>query len=227
MDQALQTHTALPIHSLEESLRLGQSLHLEFEGFPSLNGGYHLWGICPNQSIMVSAPQLEVSDALLDLSVKARLFIEQLDSACAFRTTISHICPTPSPYLHIAMPNSIVSGEMRRNTRANIRIPCVLNYSDGRDISSINTRLNTIQAKMVDASICGCRIDTTANDLKVGDNIIMNFEIRVFGIVQIIDLTAMIRSRTETASGYSMGAQFLEIKDCHRIALSSYLLKHA
>ena len=227
MDQALQTHTALPIHSLEDSLRLGQSLHLEFEGLPALSGGYHLWGICPNQSIMVSAPQLELSDALIDLSVKARLFIEQLDSACAFRTTVSNICPQPSPYLHIAMPSSIVSGEMRRNNRANVRLACVLNYSDGRDNSSISPGLNTIKAKMVDASICGCRIDTTANDLKVGDNIIMNFEIRVFGIVQIIDLTAMIRSRTETAVGYSLGAQFLEIKDCHRIALSSYLLKHA
>jgi hypothetical protein len=230
MDQALQTQIQLPIPSLEDSLRLGQSLHLEFEGLPALNGGYHLWGICPNQSIMVSAPQLELSELLLDVPVKARLFIEQLDSACAFRTTVSELCAKPSPYLHLAMPNSMVTGEVRRNNRANIRLPCELRHSNARithpaDIAT-NIIKSSIHAEMVDASICGCRLDTTANDLKVGDTVAMVFEIRIYGIVQSIDVTAMIRSRSETSAGYSLGAQFLEMKDCHRIALNSYLLKH-
>jgi hypothetical protein len=230
MDQALQPLIQLSIPSLEDSLSLGQGLHLEFEGLPTLNGGYNLWGICPNQSIMVSAPQLELSDHLLDIPVKARLFIEQLDSACAFRTTVSYLCAKPSPYLHLVMPNSMVSGEVRRNNRARIRLPCELRHTDTQivDSSELSTNITTrvIHAEMVDASICGCRIDTLANDLKVGDTVAMRFEIRIFGIVQIIDLTAMIRSRSETKSGYSLGAQFLEMKDCHRIALHSYLLKH-
>lgn len=230
MDQALQTHIQLPIPSLEDSLRLGQSLHLEFEGLPALNGGYHLWGVCPNQSIMVSAPQLELSDLLFDVSVKARLFIKQLDSACAFRTSVSALCAKPSSYLHLAMPKSMVTGEVRRNNRARIRLPCELRLGNAPITNSIElpTHLSKsiIQAEMVDASICGCRIDTTANNLKVGDTVSMAFEIRIYGIVQIIDLTAMIRSRAETEVGYSLGAQFLEMNDGHRIALHSYLLKH-
>ena len=71
MDQALQPEVLSSIPSLEDSLRLGQSLHLEFEGLPTLNGGYHLWGICPNQSIMVSAPQLKLTEELLNTTVKA------------------------------------------------------------------------------------------------------------------------------------------------------------
>ena len=226
MDQALLTQTPLPASSLEDSLRLGQSLHLEFEGLPALNGGYDLWGICPSQSIMVSAPQLELSDQLLEISVKARLFIEQLDSACAFRTTVTNLCVTPSPYLHIAMPSNMVTGEVRRNNRASIRLLCELRYFDSRTTNTINITKNVIKAEMVDASICGCRIHTTDNDLKVGDNITMEFEIRIYAIIQKIELTAMIRSRSETKIGYSLGAQFLEMKDCHRIALNSYLLKH-
>ncbi len=216
MDQALQQPIQASIPSLEDSLRLGQSLHLEFEGLPELNGGYYLWGICPNESIMVSAPQLNLSDELLNTSVKARLFIEQLDSACAFRTTVGNLCEKPSPYLHLSMPNNMVMGEVRRNHRARISLETHISYSEN----------NNISAEITDASICGCRINTSENDLKVGDIINMQFEINVYGIAQKIELTAMARSRAETSKGYSLGAQFIEMPDCHRIALNSYLLKH-
>jgi len=214
MDQALQSQVSIP--SLEDSLRLGQSLHLEFEGLPALNGGYHLWGICPNQSIMVSAPQLRLSEELLNTTVKARLFIEQLDSACAFRTTVANLCSIPSNYLHLAMPNSMITGEVRRNHRARISIPSDITYGADKVTS----------AEMVDASICGCRINTDANDLKVGDAINMIFEISIYGINQKINLSAMVRSRAETAEGYALGAQFLEMSDCHRIAMNSFIHKH-
>ena len=214
MDQALQSQVSIP--SLEDSLRLGQSLHLEFEGLPALNGGYHLWGICPNQSIMVSAPQLKLTDELLNTAVKARLFIEQLDSACAFRTTVSDLCSSPSNYLHLTMPSSMVTGEVRRNHRARINVTC--------DITSIDGKNNL--AEMIDASICGCRINTAENDLKVGDMIEMGFEINVYGINQKIKLSAMVRSRAETTNGYALGAQFLEMTDCHRIAMNSFIHKH-
>ena len=214
MDQALQSQ--VPIPSLEDSLRLGQSLHLEFEGLPTLNGGYHLWGICPNQSIMVSAPQLKLSDELLNTTVKARLFIEQLDSACAFRTTVANLCSTPSNYLHLAMPSSMVTGEVRRNHRARISVACDIAYGSDK----------TTSAEMIDASICGCRINTNANDLKVGDAITMVFEINIYGVNQKINVSAMVRSRAGTSSGYALGAQFLEMSDCHRIAMNSFIHKH-
>jgi c-di-GMP-binding flagellar brake protein YcgR len=216
MDQALQPQSPLTIPSLEDSLRLGQSLHLEFEGLATLNGGYHLWGICPNQSIMVSAPRLKLSDELLNTSVKARLFIEQLDSACAFRTTVANLCSNPSPYLHLDMPSTMVTGEVRRNHRARINLDCDITYAN--DL--------TTQAEIIDASICGCRINITENDVKVGDTIQMRFEISIYGIAQTIELSAMVRSRAEISTGYSIGAQFLEISDSHRIILNSYLLKH-
>jgi|TARA_B110001454_G_scaffold215137_1_gene236040 hypothetical protein len=214
MNKALQTQVSIP--SLEDSLRLGQSLHLEFDGFPSLNGGYHLWGICPSQSIMVSAPQLKLSDELLNASIKARLFIEQLDNACAFRTTVAELCATPANYLHIVMPSAIVTGEVRRNHRARTRVSCDISYSNGQHSS----------AEMIDASICGCRLNTTANDLKVGDAIDMLFDINIYGINQKINVSAMVRSRTETRSGYTLGAQFIEMSDCHRIAMNSFIHKH-
>jgi hypothetical protein len=214
MDQALQSHITIP--SLEDSLRLGQSLHLEFEGLPALNGGYHLWGICPNESIMVSAPQLKLSDELLNTTVKARLFIEQLDSACAFRTTVANLCSSPSNYLHLAMPSSMVTGEVRRNHRARISVSCEITYGDNK----------TTSAEMVDASICGCRINTRANDVKVGDAINMVFEINIYGVSQKITLSAMVRSRAESREGFALGAKFLDMSDCHRIAMNSFIHKH-
>jgi len=216
MDQALQPQVPSSIPSLEDSLRLGQSLHLEFEGLPALNGGYHLWGVCPNLSIMVSAPQLKLSDELLSTPVKARLFIEQLDSACAFRTTVGDLYESPVPYLHLNMPTAMVMGEVRRNNRARIQVATeIIDYQDQKT-----------QAEIIDASICGCRIITKANNLKVGDAISMKFEVNVYGITQLIELSAMVRSRSETSLGYTLGAQFLEMSDCNRIALNSYLLKH-
>lgn len=216
MDQALQSTVPSSIPSLEDSLRLGQSLHLEFEDYPTLNGAYHLWGICPNESIMVSSPQLNLIDGLKESSVKARLFIEQLDSACAFRTTVANLCSSPTPYLHLNMPTAMVMGEVRRNHRARIEVKSQINYGEDQRLI----------ADIVDASICGCRIQTDDTDLKVGDAIRMKFEINVYGINQLINIAAMVRSRSETPQGYSIGAQFLEMTDCNRIALNSYLLRH-
>ncbi|MFT7411069.1 MAG: hypothetical protein ACI9EX_001674 [Oleispira sp.] len=216
MDQALQSPSTLSIPSLEDSLRLGQSLHLEFEGLPALNGGYHLWGICPTQSIMASAPQLVLTEQLLNTPVKARLFIDQLDSACAFRTTVTDLCASPSAYLHLALPSTMVMGEVRRNHRAIINLECSLEYGDSKKVT----------AEIVDASVGGCRIITKANDLKVGDAISMKFEVKVYGITQRIALSAMLRSRSEATCGYTLGAQFLEMSDSHRIILNSYLLKN-
>jgi hypothetical protein len=216
MVQALQSQIQTSIPSLEYSLRLGQSLHLEFDANPGLNGGYHLWGICPNKSIMVSAPQLTLSEELLNSEVKARLFIEQLDSACAFRTTVADLCSSPSDYLHLAMPTAMVTGEVRRNHRARISLPCAIDFTDSQDI----------EAEIIDASICGCRLNTHSQDVRIGDTIKLTFDIQLYGITQTIELTAMVRSRAEISEGYSLGAQFLEMPDCHRIALNSYLLKH-
>jgi hypothetical protein len=221
MDQALQSPTQLPtqlsIPSLEDSLRLGQSLHLEFEGLPALNGGYHLWGICPTQSIMASAPQLELTEQLLNTAVKARLFIKQLDSACAFRTTVTDLCASPSAYLHLALPSTMVMGEVRRNHRVIINLECSLQYADSKKVT----------AEIIDASIGGCRIITKANDLKVGDTISMKFDIKIYGITQRIELRAMVRSRSDTSYGYTLGAQFLEMSNSHRIIFNSYLLKNS
>ena len=216
MDQALQPQPLLAIPSLEDSLRLGQSLHLEFEGLTTLNGAYHLWGICPNQSIMVSAPRLKLSNELINASVKARLFIEQLDSACAFRTTVADLCSSPSPYLHLVMPTSMVTGEVRRNHRARINLDCDITYANNL----------TTQAEIIDASICGCRINIIENDVKVGDTIQMGFDISIYGIAQTIELSAIVRSRAETSTGYSIGAQFVEMSDSHIIILNSYILKY-
>jgi hypothetical protein len=216
MDQALQSPSPLSMPSLEDCLRLGQSLHLEFEGLPELNGGYHLWGICPKQSIMASAPQLVLTEQLLNTPVKARLFIEQLDSACAFRTTVTELCASPSAYLHLALPSTMVMGEVRRNHRAIINLECSLQYEDSKKVT----------AEIIDASIGGCRIITKANDLKVGDAISMRFEVNVYGITQRIVLSAMVRSRSEAPYGYTLGAQFLDMSDSHRIILNSYLLKN-
>ena len=230
MDQAMQPEIERKLPSLEESLRLGQSFHLEFEGLPALNGGYHLWGVCPNKSIMVSAPQLELSNQLLHTSVKARLFIEQLDSACAFRTTVSDLCVTPVAYLHLAMPSSMVMGEVRRTDRVIINLPCELRYTNLREVDLDQVQEGFIpqinKAQILDASIHGCRINTNASDLRVGDTITIVFDIDIFDVEKTIELEAMVRSRKQDNTGYSLGAQFLEVKDCNRITLSSYLQKH-
>lgn len=219
MDHALCTYN-VPRHSLEDSLRLGQSLHLEFEDCPEANGAYHLWGICPGSSIMVSASHLgNVLPERIQKHprVKARLFVEQLDAACAFRTEVSLTCDHPVPYLHLNMPVSVMTGEIRKNHRAKISLPAEILCGEHQPET----------AKLIDASICGCRIRVQNTELKIGDCIRLNFTIRVFGITQTIRTSAMIRSRAEESGRFSLGARFLHIEDQDRIALHSYLSIHS
>ena len=210
MDQAVQLDSRLP--SLEDALHLGQSLHLEFEETPEANGCYQLWGLCPASSIMVSAVQLEKLPALPPQKVKARLFIDQLNQACGFRTELTSSVEQPTPYLHLEMPERVLMGQTRRNYRVNMKLPAGLVLNN-----------EAIKAEVIDASLSGCRLKTHNIDLKVGESIAMHFDVSVFGITERIEVTSVVRSRAESNGNLYVGVQFEQLNDHQRITLHSYL----
>ena len=215
MDHAARQDSRLP--SLEDSLNLGQSIHLEFDDFPQANGCYQLWGLCPSQSIMVAASHITGLDELAGKSFKARLYLEQLNQACAFRSAVLSQVDSPSPYLHLQMPEQLLLGQTRQSYRIKMNLPGCICHNG-----------SSYPGSVIDASISGCRIKLPLLDLKVGDRVNLSFELSVFGIAQGIQVDAVVRSRAESTGNMYIGVQFGDLSDQNRITLYSYLnaIKH-
>jgi len=210
MDQTARQDSRLP--SLEDSLNLGQSIHLEFDDYPQANGCYQLWGLCPSQSIMVAASHIRVLDGLAGKSFKARLYLEQFNQACAFRSEVISKVDEPSSYLHLALPSQLMMGQTRQNFRIKMQLPACICHNEESHPGSV-----------IDASISGCRLKLPPMDLKVGDTIQLSFELSVFGIEQGITADVVVRSRAESSGSLYVGVQFGELSDQQRITLYSFL----
>ena len=215
MDHAARKDSRLP--SLEDSLNLGQSIHLEFDDYPQANGCYQLWGLCPSQSIMVAASHITGLDELAGKSFKARLYLEQLNQACAFRSAVLSQVDSPSPYLHLQMPEQLLLGQTRQSYRIKMNLPGCICHND-----------SSYAGAVIDASISGCRIKLPALDVKVGDRVNLSFEVSVYGIEQGIQVEAVVRSRAESTGSTYIGVQFGNLSDQNRITLYSFLnsIKH-
>lgn len=210
MDHAARQDSRLP--SLEDSLNLGQSIHLEFEDYPQANGCYQLWGLCPSQSIMVAASHIKGLEGLEGKSFKARLYLEQFNQACAFRSKVINKVEEPSAYLHLALPEQLMMGQTRQSYRIKMNLPGCVSHNGQSHAGAV-----------IDASISGCRVKLPMLDLKVGDQLKLSFEVSVYGIEQGIQVDAMVRSRAESSGNMYMGVQFADLSDQQRIILYSFL----
>lgn len=205
-----------------EDLRLlpGQPLQLDFEGYTSDRDRSSLIGYRPGQGIIVTTPLVNGTPMVLKLGtpLAVRLFATQMNCACAFRTTITHISRAPYPHLHLAMPSELVLGEVRSSVRAKVALICSVYYGDGLQQKS--------SAKIRDLSLGGARLQAKTLPVTAGDEVRLTAQLSVSGIERIVTLEGVVRSVTNDNDGTQVGLQFNSISDSDRITLHAFVLSN-
>ncbi len=215
--------SAEPRQTRFEDLKLlpGQALQLDFEGYSSDRDRSLLVGYRAGQGIIVTTPIVNGSPLVLKLGtpLAVRLFATQVNSACAFRTEVTHISRVPYPHLHLAMPKQLQLGEVRKTVRARVDVICSVHFGDGfRDKTS---------ARILDLSLGGARINTRNMAATIGDDIKLTAQISVSGIERIVTVSAIVRSLTPGGgTDIQAGLQFTEMSDSDRITLHAFVLSN-
>lgn len=209
-----------PVRFEDFRLLPGQPLQLEFDGYTHDRDKSLLLGYRAGHSIIISTPIVNNSPMALRLGIglAVRLFAQQMNSACAFRSEVTHISRAPYAHLHLAMPASIVMGEVRKTVRAAVNLICSVHYSADLQQKS--------SAMIRDLSLGGARL--TAKNLPVmdGEQVTVTAQVSVSGVDRIVKLEGIVRTVQADKEGLQIGVQFLHINDSDKITLHAYVLSH-
>ncbi|MEH6649009.1 MAG: flagellar brake protein [Motiliproteus sp.] len=201
-------------------LQPGQVLQLELEGYQE-EQRYRssLLGYRIGHSLMVTAPAQNglTVPGLLDTKLKARLFSNHLNGACAFESKVLHLARHPYPYLHLSMPDKLYLGEVRKSVRADVNIISSALHSDG--LQSVK---HTVC--IIDLSTDGARITSKSLNADTGEQISLITKLKVSGVERIIQLTAIVRSVSSNNGKQLFGLQFIEMGESDRVMIHACVL---
>ena len=174
----------------------------------------------PGRSIIVATPVKNGSPLPLKngMPLAVRFFASQWNSACAFKTEVIHVSRIPFAHIHLAMPASLVLGEVRSSVRARVDLICsVIHGQDNQ---------HKVSARIKDLSLGGARLEAKSLAVGEGENITLTAQVSVSGVDRIIKVAGVVRSLTVEEGGVSLGVQFTDMSDSDRITLHAYVLTH-
>ncbi|EAR08356.1 flagellar brake protein [Reinekea blandensis] len=206
-----------------ESLKLlpGQPLQLEFEGYDENRDRSTLVGYQRGRSVLVSTPTKQgvAMSIKAKTAVKVRLFVNQINGACAFQSTVQHVSVLPFPHLHLAWPEALVVGEVRKSIRAKVHLICSA-------MVTIEDRRKTLSAVLDDLSTNGARIHGQDLQVEEGDEMDLVFKIEVSSVERILHLKSVVRTRqfNQAKETWYYGLQFLDVDEADIITLHAYVL---
>lgn len=206
-----------------DNLRLlpGQVLQLEFDGYDAARDRSTLVGYQKGRNVLVSTPTkqgvpMSVKPKAL---VKVRLFVNQINAACAFEASVAHVTVIPFPHVHLTWPKQLVLGEVRKSIRANVNIVSSL-------MIELDGKKQTMSAVIDNLSINGARIQCKQLDAKEGEELDLVFKIVVGEVERILQVSSVIRSAqySETKDVHMYGLQFLNVSEEDTITLHAFVL---
>lgn len=206
-----------------EGLKLlpGQVLQLEFEGYDSNRDRSTLVGYQKGRNVIISTPTKQGVPMSVKPKtvVKVRLFVNQINGACAFESSVAHVSVIPFPHLHLTWPEKLVVGEVRKSIRANVHIiSSVMIEKDGKR--------QTMSAVIDDLSTNGARIHCHDLGIEDGSEMDLVFKITVSDVERILHIKSMVRSVqfNETKGAHFYGLQFQDVAEADKITLHAYVL---
>lgn len=202
-----------------ESLKLlpGQPMQLELDGYTDERDRCTLVGYRPGKSIIVTTPIVNGHPITvkLDTGVNVRLFANKINGACAFRTHVIHVSVAPFPHLHLAMPDQLFLGEVRKAVRAKVSIHATLVFEGERS-----------SAEIIDLSTDGGRVKTRAQAFEVGEHLTVVTKLNLGAVEKVIRLQAIVRSFVldDKNGTCNIGLQWRGLEENDAIALQAYVL---
>ncbi len=206
-----------------ESLKLlpGQALQLEFEGYDASRERSTLVGYLKGRGIIISTPTKQgVPVSIKPKSeVKVRLFVNQINGACAFASTIKHVSVLPFPHLHLSIPDKLFIGEVRKSIRATVHVISSIMFN-------VDGKRKALPSVIDDLSNNGARVHCKGLTAKEGDEIDLVFKITVSDIERMLHIKSIVRSVqiNDAKETYVYGLQFTDVNEADKITLHAYVL---
>lgn len=203
-----------------ESLQLipGQPLQLELDGHKRDRDRSTLVGYRPGGSILVTTPTLQGRPVpiKLETGLNVRLFANRINGVCAFRSQVIYIATLPFAHLHLAIPERLVIGEIRKAVRARVKLAVAMVH-DGERVS----------AEMLDMSVDGGRARLPVRPVDSGDRAEIKMRLKVGRLEKILRLKAIIRSVAYSLADNQsiLGLQWQDVSEDESIALQAFVLE--
>lgn len=205
-------------HPTFESLQLlpGQPMQLEIDGFIRERDRATLIGYRPGKSIIITTPTVRDHpiSIKLETGLNVRFFANRVNGACAFRSQVIHVSTLPFPHLHLAMPDELFVGEVRKAVRARVAIGATLVFEGERS-----------SAELVDLSTDGGRLRTRAQAIEAGDELSVITKLKLGPIEKVVRLLGVARSVVldDDRGTITIGLQWRDVDENEAIALQAYV----
>jgi c-di-GMP-binding flagellar brake protein YcgR len=206
-----------------EALKLlpGQALQLEFDGYDATRDRCTLVGYHRGRNIIVSTPTKQGVPMSVKPKnkVKVRLFVNQINGACAFEATVVHVSIIPFPHLYLSWPEKLVVGEVRKSIRATVHVVSSVMFS-------LEGKRHTMSAVIDDLSTHGAHIHDADMKVKEDQEMDLVFKIEVSEIERILHIKSIVRSVqfNEAKGAHFYGLQFVNVEESDKIALHAFVL---
>ncbi len=213
--------TERAIDFIDLKLIPGQVLQLEFEGYTAERDRSQLIGYRRNESLIVTTPIVNglPTNVKNGEVVNVRFFAGRLGCACAFKTEVIYASKSPYPHIHLKIPETVITGEVRDSVRANVEVVSEIEYSMGAETKSTT-------GKIIDLSIHGAGIIGKTFEFEVNDSVLLVFKISIADLEYKIKVKSIVRSINEIDKGLSVGLQFEDVPDTEKIALQAFVLSN-
>jgi c-di-GMP-binding flagellar brake protein YcgR len=184
-----------------------------------------LIGCLPERSILLSVPKVAGKLVRFHAGQKivTRLMVD--NGIGIFASVVESQTADPYPILHIAYPNDVSFKGIRGATRVAIdQVVSVTNLTNGDN----EIKLGAI----VDISISGARIEIGELIGDIGDQLQLKMQVNITGIVRVLAINAIIRSRVEAEAQpqnnkkigmTTYGIQFIETDEDKLLLLYAYV----
>lgn len=203
----------------------GTKLHLSSEQYTILKGPSLFIGFHKKRSIIISTPIQKGAPIPCKAGTEliVRLFINHLNCACAFRTTIDHVLAVPYPYLFLAIPEKMEIGEVRDSVRAKVKLTCSVNRGSNVQSTGLLNR-KTQSALINNISTDGARVVSKNFLADIGESIHVFTKIKLLGKTHIIQFDCTIRSEADGEGEFIYGVQFNDMDDNTKLLTYAYVM---
>ncbi|MEX2320065.1 MAG: PilZ domain-containing protein, partial [Saccharospirillum sp.] len=128
---------------------------------------------------------------------------------------VIHVSVAPFPHLHLAMPNQLFLGEVRKAVRAKVSVHATLVYQGERN-----------SAEIIDLSTGGGRLRARVQAIDAGEIITLITKLDLGTVEKVVRLQGVVRSFVlDSEKGTStIGLQWQKLEENDAIALQAYVL---
>ncbi|MBK9160638.1 MAG: flagellar brake protein [Nitrosomonadales bacterium] len=201
---------------------IGDALQLQ-DSSPGKQRHYvKLIGYLNRKSVLVSHPVQD--EKLLAVREGQRFMVRGFSAAKTyeFAASVTGVCQSPYPYLHLSFPDEVLTINMRSALRIRLSLPCSVGSPSAGD---------GMQATIEDMSVSGARVQARSAFGRVDDEVKVGFRLPVDGAEQAFVVPAIIRNVRDDADNggggklVMHGLEFIQPEGRERSALQNFIYK--